>query len=153
MTKHYKIYRLRKDTSLGTLSGALVKVNDTKIPTQVAGVDDVPRYYHIAQLVNESQYWPEVHIGYEYPHPFVGAKLLTNSRRKVYQCGSMAWYLIGTYNKVLHRTDGPAYEWDDGGRDWYINGDFITSYAQLKQLGNITDDDMIMLKLKYGEFI
>ena len=31
---------------------------------------------------------------------------------------------IGWYNRdwVLHRLDGPAYEWSYGSKDWYING-------------------------------
>lgn len=24
--------------------------------------------------------------------------------------------------KILHRTDGPAIEWSDGGKSWYLNG-------------------------------
>jgi hypothetical protein len=32
--------------------------------------------------------------------------------------GSKVWYK----NNKLHRIDGPAIEWSDGGKRWYING-------------------------------
>ena len=36
-----------------------------------------------------------------------------------YSDGSILHYRI--HNKVLHRTDGPAVEWDNGGKLWYFN--------------------------------
>ena len=30
----------------------------------------------------------------------------------------------------LHREDGPAVEWDNGDRDWYLNGEYVTEYAK-----------------------
>jgi hypothetical protein len=35
-----------------------------------------------------------------------------------YADGTKAWYV----NDKLHRTDGPAYEWADGSKAWYVNG-------------------------------
>ncbi|MFO0190304.1 MAG: hypothetical protein ACK54F_03540 [Planctomycetia bacterium] len=35
-----------------------------------------------------------------------------------YADGTKAWYV----NDKLHRTDGPAYEWADGSKSWYVNG-------------------------------
>lgn len=32
--------------------------------------------------------------------------------------GSKFWYL----NDQRHREDGPAVEWDDGNKEWYLNG-------------------------------
>ena len=32
--------------------------------------------------------------------------------------GSKGWFLNGKY----HREDGPAREWNDGGESWYLNG-------------------------------
>jgi hypothetical protein len=32
--------------------------------------------------------------------------------------GGKAWWINGK----PHREDGPAIEWTDGGREWYING-------------------------------
>jgi hypothetical protein len=37
---------------------------------------------------------------------------------KVYTSGDIYWYLNGK----LHREDGPALEWADGGKSWYLNG-------------------------------
>jgi len=34
--------------------------------------------------------------------------------------GTVRYYKPGT--KELHRTDGPAIEWDDGSEEWYVNG-------------------------------
>ena len=39
-------------------------------------------------------------------------------------------FLHGKYwnqNGKLHREDGPAVEWVDGSKEWYINGKFIKS--------------------------
>lgn len=33
--------------------------------------------------------------------------------------GSKTWYIGGK----CHREDGPAIEWDDGSKEWYINGE------------------------------
>ena len=38
-----------------------------------------------------------------------------------YANGERAWYVDGKY----HRTDDPAIEYPDGGKTWYINGVFI----------------------------
>jgi hypothetical protein len=35
-----------------------------------------------------------------------------------YPNGYKAWYL----NNELHREDGPAIEWPNGSKDWYLNG-------------------------------
>ena len=37
---------------------------------------------------------------------------------KVYPNGSKFWWL----NEELHREDGPAIEWLDGTKEWYLNG-------------------------------
>ena len=37
---------------------------------------------------------------------------------KVYPNGSKLWWL----NEELHREDGPAIEWLDGTKEWYLNG-------------------------------
>ena len=36
--------------------------------------------------------------------------------------GTKAWYLNGK----LHRTDGPAIEWANGDKSWYLNGEELT---------------------------
>ena len=35
--------------------------------------------------------------------------------------------------KILHREDGPAVEWADGGKDWYLNGVWISEKEFLKR--------------------
>jgi len=35
-----------------------------------------------------------------------------------YSNGTKAWYINGQ----LHREDGPAIEWSDGHKEWYLNG-------------------------------
>ena len=32
--------------------------------------------------------------------------------------GTNCWYINGK----IHREDGPAIEWSDGNKEWYING-------------------------------
>lgn len=31
-------------------------------------------------------------------------------------------YYKGSNKNILHRTDGPARDWGDGSKEWYING-------------------------------
>ena len=38
---------------------------------------------------------------------------------KVKDDGTRFWYLNGN----LHREDGPAVEWADGGYEWWLNGE------------------------------
>ena len=40
---------------------------------------------------------------------------------KVNLHGTKEWYLNGK----LHREDGPAIEYADGGKEWYLNGKLI----------------------------
>ena len=39
-----------------------------------------------------------------------------------YANGTKHWYL----NDQLHRTDGPAVEWSNGTKEWYLNGVRLT---------------------------
>jgi hypothetical protein len=45
-----------------------------------------------------------------------------------YADGSKSWYLNG----VRHRTDGPAIERDGGFKSWYLNGHLLTENLFLK---------------------
>jgi hypothetical protein len=40
---------------------------------------------------------------------------------------------------LVHREDGPALEWDDGDREWYLNGDQYTEkkYTELIKIKNM----------------
>ncbi len=57
-------------------------------------------------------------------------------------------------NGQLHRTDGPAIEWADGNKRWYLNDKeytFKNYRKQLLKLNLATDADVFILKLKYYE--
>ena len=41
---------------------------------------------------------------------------------KVFDCGTKHWYL----DNNLHREDGPAIEWADGDKSWFLNGKKVT---------------------------
>jgi len=42
--------------------------------------------------------------------------------------GSKVWRLNGK----LHREDGPAYEWVDGTKEWWINGNYISNSCAIE---------------------
>ena len=46
--------------------------------------------------------------------------------------GARKWYLNGK----LHRKDGPAVEWNDGNKEWYINA---VSYTHLRAHETVLD--------------
>lgn len=59
------------------------------------------------------------------------------------------WYLNG----LRHRTDGPAIIYPDGRTSWYVNGGFrITDSKTFQFKAGVSDEDMVALILKYGEF-
>jgi hypothetical protein len=43
-----------------------------------------------------------------------------------YSCGTKCWFLNDTY----HREDGPAIEWYNGKKSWYLNGERIPCKTQ-----------------------
>jgi hypothetical protein len=45
-------------------------------------------------------------------------KLPNGVELREYVNGGKYWYLNG----VLHREDGPAFEWADGSKSWWLNG-------------------------------
>ena len=51
----------------------------------------------------------------------------------------------------IHRLDGPAIEWRNGGMSWYINGYEYTNFKDFQEAGGISDEGMMVLRLKYGE--
>ena len=60
--------------------------------------------------------------------------------------GTKCWYV----NNRLHRTDGPAVECADGSKSWYVNGKQYGTNKSFQQAANLTDEEMMMLVLKYG---
>jgi hypothetical protein len=60
--------------------------------------------------------------------------------------GHKAWYQYG----VRHRDDGPAIEWANGGKSWYLNDNCLLSFDEWFNKVDISDEDKVMMKLKYG---
>lgn len=50
-----------------------------------------------------------------------------------------------------HRVDGPAVVYKDGDLSWYVNGTQIFDYDQYQQVTNSSDEEMLLLKLKWGK--
>jgi hypothetical protein len=59
--------------------------------------------------------------------------------------GTHEWYQDGK----LHRDDGPAVERTDEDNDWWLNDNCLTFDKWLNAV-NISDEDKVMMKLKYG---
>jgi hypothetical protein len=60
--------------------------------------------------------------------------------------GSKFWYV---YNQ-LHRIDGPAIEYADGNISWCLNGVYLLFEGWLEQNTEISDEEKVMIKLQYG---
>jgi hypothetical protein len=83
-----------------------------------------------------------------------GDKRWFNSNRKFhrddgpaieYASGTKIWY----EHSLVHRTDGPAVEWANGTNEWYLNDQRMSFEEWLDQV-DISDEDKVMMKLKYG---
>jgi hypothetical protein len=55
-----------------------------------------------------------------------------------------------TTSTVSHRLDGPASTYSNGEVRWYIYGKMYTTNESFQKAANLSDDDMIVLNLKYG---
>ena len=60
--------------------------------------------------------------------------------------GTKEWAIYG----LNHRTDGPAVEWAGGDITWHLDGITLTFDKWLNQTTGLTDEEKVMLKLKYG---
>jgi hypothetical protein len=95
-------------------------------------------------------------------------RYVTDSKMFVDRDGDIIWYdsskLTGheswsTLYKLAHRTDGPAIIYNIGtpryersrGVRWYINGIRCYTWEQFQKDGGLSDSDMMILRLKYGE--
>jgi hypothetical protein len=60
--------------------------------------------------------------------------------------GGESWYI----NDHLHRLDGPAIDW---GREqsWFVNGVNYNNFKDFQKYGGLSDEQMCILRLKYGE--
>jgi hypothetical protein len=60
--------------------------------------------------------------------------------------GDKEWYSKG----MLHRTDGPAIEYMGRGKEWWLNSVWLSFEEWLAQTTGLTDEEKVMMKLKYG---
>lgn len=67
------------------------------------------------------------------------------------------WSITGKmeYNPDIgygwHRTDGPAVIYHhDGYGLWYLNGSIVHSFGDFKSISGITEEELLILKLKYS---
>jgi hypothetical protein len=58
-----------------------------------------------------------------------------------YPDGYKAWYLYGR----LHRTNGPAIEYSDGGKEWWVDGKNLTEEEFNKRTNPCTIDNKIVV--------
>lgn len=61
--------------------------------------------------------------------------------------GSEFWYLHGKY----HRTNGPAVIFSNGNTFWFIDDKMISSKKMYQTILDLSDEDILLLILKYGE--
>jgi hypothetical protein len=60
--------------------------------------------------------------------------------------GTKYWWL----NRKIHRADGPAIEWTNGNKEWFLNGKDYTFDKWLNANNFISEEEKVMLKLQYG---
>ena len=60
--------------------------------------------------------------------------------------GTLEWWVNG----VRHRLDGPAIELTHA-KVWLIHGVRYANFKDFQAAGNLTDEQMCILRLKYGE--
>jgi hypothetical protein len=60
--------------------------------------------------------------------------------------GSKYWCL----NDKFHREDGPAIERADGSKEWHVNDKYYDSFDNWLKAVNISDEQKVFLKLKWG---
>ena len=60
--------------------------------------------------------------------------------------GGRSWWVNGR----LHRLDGPALEFNDH-IEWWANGVLCFNFKDFQVAGGLSDMDIMVLRLKYGE--
>lgn len=59
---------------------------------------------------------------------------------------------VSSNDSVLHRIDGPTLRYPNGSYEWYLKGFCYASFDEwLKDNHYVTDEEKIMLKLRYGD--
>jgi hypothetical protein len=61
--------------------------------------------------------------------------------------GDKVWF---THSSRIHRIDGPAIEYVDGRKSWYLDNDKLTLDEWLTKNHGLTEEEKVMMKLQYG---
>ena len=69
-----------------------------------------------------------------------------NPRMIENEAGNKVWWLNGS----PYRIDGPAIEYVDGRKSWYLNNNKLTLDQWLAQNHGLTEEEKVMMKLQYG---
>jgi hypothetical protein len=64
----------------------------------------------------------------------------------IWDNGTEEWAIKGKN----HRIDGPAIEWANGTISWYLNGKELSFDEWLDETPDMSTEDKVMFKLKYG---
>ena len=66
---------------------------------------------------------------------------------KVYPNGIKYWCLKGK----LHREDGPAIEWADSSKSWYLNGEKVTEEEHKRRTSKVAEMTMEEISKALGK--
>lgn len=62
--------------------------------------------------------------------------------------GNKRWYTLG----IMHRIDGPAAIYVNNPPDtWVVKGRRASNFKQFQAMTGLSDEDILLLKLKYGD--
>lgn len=76
---------------------------------------------------------------------FVDGRLHCDDGPALISSAVSTWYQHGK----RHREDGPAYEWDDGRVQWWLN-DMEYRFDSWLNSVDLSDEDRTLLKLEWG---
>ena len=81
------------------------------------------------------------------PHDLLTTGIPTGDVCMTWTDGMKVYYKHGR----RHRIDGPAAEYANGKYMWCLNGDIYLNNKEFQKAAGISDEDMFMLILKYGD--
>ena len=67
-----------------------------------------------------------------------------------YHCVKLSNVVYYVSSGSFHRTDGPAIMYTNGHIRWAVNGEHYCSNKEYQEAANLSDEDMAILVLKYG---
>ena len=65
----------------------------------------------------------------------------------IYSSGKQEWWVYG----ILHRINGPAIIYSSGSQHWFVDGYRCRDNKSFQVAAKLTDEDMLMITLKYGD--